>query len=412
MRLPLIAVPLLVLAASTQPVLAADDDVFDELVRDLEDEESSPSQPPSAEPEPQPAATAAASTPSALNPEISVVTDFALAWFSEDENLQTGAHDPTESGFNFQQLELSIRAPVDPYLRFDAFIVFGLFGVEVEEAYGTTLDLPGGFQARFGQFLTRFGRINATHPHSWDFADQPFALGRVFGAEANRGLGVELSALLPTPWFVEAVASLTTATGEASNRSFLAAAPRRVEGPQDLLAVTALKQFFNVTDAWSLLWGVSAAFGPNATGRNNRTEVYGSDLFLKFRPLTRGSFTQVRAQTEVFYRRRQVPEDVLWDVSGYSQVAVRFARRWESAARYEYGSTPFSMEGRPTMDALDPEWTDARHRLSASLSHYPTEFSRFRLQSAADLPGYRPEPIYSAFLTAELVVGAHGSHAF
>ena len=155
-----------------------------------------------------------------LNPQISVILDVAGAYFSDDDNLQSGAHDPTETGFNLQQLEFAVGANVDPYFRFDANLVFGLFGVELEEAYGTTLALPLGLQVRFGQFLTRFGRINATHPHSWDFADQPFAVGRNFGAEGSRGLGVEASWLTPLPWYVELVASTTNANGGASNVSF------------------------------------------------------------------------------------------------------------------------------------------------------------------------------------------------
>ena len=55
---------------------------------------------------------------------------------------------------------------VDPYFRFDSNLVFSQFGVEIEEAYATTLDLPANLQVRAGQFLTRFGRINATHPHA------------------------------------------------------------------------------------------------------------------------------------------------------------------------------------------------------------------------------------------------------
>ncbi|HMR10667.1 MAG TPA: hypothetical protein PKA88_33045, partial [Polyangiaceae bacterium] len=351
-------------------------------------------------------------TTAAMNPEISVVADFALAAFSDEAPLQSGAHDPTENGFNLQQMEVSMRASVDPYLRFDAFLVFGLFGVELEEATGTTLDLPAGLQLRFGQFASRFGRINATHPHSWDFADQPFALGRIFGAEGQRGLGVELSWLTPLPWHVELVTSVSDAEGEDRNRSFLGAEDRRTEGPADLLWVAAAKQFFSLSDAWSLLWGTSAAFGPNASGRDNRTEVYGVDFFLKYRPLAGARYTQVRWQTEVFHRRRQVPDNVVWDVSGYTQTAWRFARRWESAGRYELGSTPFDLDGRRVIDPLDPQWDGMRHRFSASLSHFPTEFSRFRLQGSADLPDFRDSPIYAAFLTAELVAGAHGAHTF
>lgn len=351
----------------------------------------------------------AAADPANLN--LALIADFAAAWFSEDDHLQTGAHDPTRTGFNLQALELSFGAAVDPYLRLDGQLVFGEQGVEIEEAYATTLDLPIGLQARFGRFATRFGRINAKHLHAWHFADQPFYYGRVFGGEGNRGLGVELSLLTPLPWYVELAASVTQASGAESNRSFFGDEDLGVETPADLLYVTALEQFFPLTDDWSLAWGLSGAFGPNSTGRSNRTEVYGTDFYLKYRPISRQSSSELTLEMELLHRRRQVRDDVLADFGGYTQLGWRFDQRWGSAVRYEYGSPSFDSEGKTSSDPLDPEWLDSRHRMTAALTHWPTEFSRFRLQASRDMPGWR-DAIWAAFLTAELVAGAHGAHTF
>ena len=301
----------------------APDDVFAELEHQL----TTPGSKPAAAPEPR------ARGAQSMNPDLALIADFAAAWFSDDQHRQTGGHDPARTGFNLQGLELNARSVVDPYLRFDANLVFAEEGVEIEEVYATTLDLPCRLQARFGQFSTRFGRINATHPHAWDFSDQPFALGRVFGAEGNRGLGVELSWLVPLPWYVELVGSATQANGEGTARSFFGDSDRGVERPWDLLGVGALKQFFDLHRDWSLLFGLSAALGPNASGEDQRTAVYGTDLYLKYRPLVGAHPTVVTWQTEVLHRRRQVSGEVLWDTSGYSQVAVRFARRWTRPAR-------------------------------------------------------------------------------
>ena len=66
-------------------------------------------------------------------PNIAVIMDMAVAYFSDDEPLQTGGHDPTTTGFNLQQFELAIDKSVDPYFRLDAAILFSLDGVELEE---------------------------------------------------------------------------------------------------------------------------------------------------------------------------------------------------------------------------------------------------------------------------------------
>jgi hypothetical protein len=345
-------------------------------------------------------------------PDIAVIADLALAAFSDDTPLQNGAHDPVRTGFNLQQLELSIGASVDPYFRFDSNLVFSEFGVEIEEAYATTLDLPARLQLRAGQFLTRFGRINASHPHSWDFIDQPFAISRVFGGEGNRGLGVELSWLTPLPWYVELVGSSTMADGEATARSFFGARDLGVEGPADLLYVTALKQFFPLSDDWSLAWGLSAAFGPNSTGRSNRTAIYGTDVFLKWRPIGSAAEHAVELQSEWFYRRRQRPARVLQDLSGFAALVVHFDKRWSSGARYEYGSPSHDSELDVVPDDLDPEWIEPRQRVTALVEFAPTEFSRLRLQGSVDLPEYREDPIWAAMIGLEVAIGAHGAHSF
>jgi hypothetical protein len=308
-------------------------------------------------------------------------------------------------------LELSFQSFVDPYFKLDAHIVIGPDGLELEEAYGTTLDLPGGFGARMGQFLTRFGRHNPTHPHQWDFVDQPFALGRVFGGDGNRNLGVEASWLTPLPWYVELSASATMAEGQETARSFYADDDHGVGSPGDLLYVTRLEQFFPLGDDWSIYWGLSGAFGPNQNGASTRTAVYGTDLYVHYRPISSGGTTLVTWQTEALHRRRQLPE-LAYDTSGYTQLFVRFAQRWGTAARYEYGSPTYDSSGERIADDLDPAWIGSRQRVSANVTHWPCEFSRFRLQGSSDIASWREKPIWAVFLAAELAIGAHGAHKF
>lgn len=347
-----------------------------------------------------------------LNPDIAFIGDVAFAYFSADEPMMSGGHDPNVNGFTLQQLELSVNKSVDPYFKFDSSIVFSLFGVEVEEVYATTLALPGRFQVRAGQFLTRFGRVNGMHPHAWDFVDQNLAIGRVFGGEANRGLGVELSWLAPTPWYVEVVGSGTGAAGEGTARSFYGAEDLGFETPLDLENLVAVKQFFPFGPNLSLAWGLSGAFGPNASGIGNRTDIYGTDVYLKYRPITTESSFILSLQAEWLYRRRQVPDDVLDDHTGYAQVFCRFAPRWGAAARYEVGTPAMTSDGLVAEDPLDPDWTENRQRTALSVTFWPTEFSRIRLQGDGDLPGWKDEPEWAGMLAFEFNVGAHGAHAF
>lgn len=349
-----------------------------------------------------------------MNPDLALIADVAAAYFTSEEPLQSGGHDPTQNGFNLQQLELSAQSVVDPYFDFNANIVFSLYGVEIEEVYATTRALPGRTQLRAGQFLTRFGRANNSHPHAWDFVDQSFVIGRVLGSEGNRGLGVEGSVLLPVPWFAELSVAETMAGGEATARSFYGGEDLGVDSPLHLQSTVALKQFHPLGHDHSFFWGLSFASGPNPSGRRNRSELYGLDLFYKFRRIQQASNGWFTAQAELIHRRRQIPADVLADWNAYGQLTWRLARRWALAGRQEWGSPARTLDGELAVEAdtLDPEWTADRHRSSLNASFWPSEFSRLRLQGAADLAGWRESPDWSVFLAFEFAVGAHGAHAY
>jgi hypothetical protein len=133
-----------------------------------------------------------------------------------------------------QQLELSLGKAVDPYFRLDSFIVFSQFGVEVEEAYATAVALPASLQVRAGQFLTRFGRHNPTHPHAWDYVDQPFMWTRCVRRRRQPGAGPGALYLTPLPWYVELGLAATDAAGEGTARSFWGAEDLGVYSPRDL----------------------------------------------------------------------------------------------------------------------------------------------------------------------------------
>ena len=75
-------------------------------------------------------------------------------------------------------------------LRADVFISFTPDGVDVEEAYLTTLSLPAGLQVRAGKLFSPFGRLNQQHPHVWELrgrAARPRPAPRRRGARRPRG---------------------------------------------------------------------------------------------------------------------------------------------------------------------------------------------------------------------------------
>lgn len=390
--------------------------------------------------------------------DISLDALFAVGTSSErDEelqNLQAGGHDPRKRGFTVQNVEVSLAGAVDPYLSGEAHIVYfldpieGESAVELEEAFLTSQSLPfglseAGFQLEAGHFFTEFGRINPQHPHQWEWVDQPVINSRVFGPDGMRGPGVRVGWLIPfIPWFSQFHGGVQNANGETM-LSFLGNdevaeerspegrpfADRQVRSLADLVYLMRWENGADLTDEVSAKLGASALHGPNYTGPDGETWIYGADLIVKWRSLRSDhGWPFVIWQTEVMRREYSADDAVdegddpvdpgddtvftsesFRDWGAYTQVAYGFTRRWIAGLRFEFAGG----EG-PSGDARrqDP-FRDDRIRLSPLLVFQPTEFSRLKLQynydNAAHLPG---DDAHSVWLGVEFLFGAHAAHTY
>jgi hypothetical protein len=188
-----------------------------------------------------------------------------------------------------------------------------------------------------------------------------------------------------------------------------------------------LRTSFDLGDEVTIAPGISALFGPNASGEETRTEIYGADLYLKWKPLrTEQGWPYVAWQSELIYRRYDAAavfdEDeqveraqTLDDFGFYSQLVWGFARPWAAGIRYDHAQgerQSFTAGGETYRTATDP-LRDQRQRYAAELTYYPSEFSKLRLQYNLDhsqfLPGH---DAHSVFLQCEITLGAHAAHKF
>src|SRR5438309_242733 len=83
----------------------------------------------------------------------------------------------------------------------------------LEEAWAETTSLPWNLTLRAGQLLTDFGRLNPTHPYTWNFVDTPLVSARLMGPDGMRNPGARLSWLTPTPFYSELSFSLQNSAG-------------------------------------------------------------------------------------------------------------------------------------------------------------------------------------------------------
>jgi hypothetical protein len=392
--------------------------------------------------------------------DVSLNTLFAAGFSTVDSerelrNLQGGAHDPRNQGFTLQQAELSFTGAVDPYFTGEAHVVASTDGVELEEAFITTSSLPWGLQLEMGYFLTEFGRINPQHPHQWDWLDQPVINTRMFGGEGLRSPGVRLGWLTPLPWASELHLGMQNADEGDLTASFISSEPvggrpstgRDVDGVKELLYLARWANSWDFSPETTALLGLSGLYGPNDTGNDGKTWIYGLDFTLKWRPQTnfRG-WPFVVWQTEIIKRDftadryvagtasdgdggddghdhgddgdavefdEDLPSDVLRDFGGYTQVLYGFRPGWATGLRFEYasGSGPSVIDGSMGRRAEDPDRAD-RFRFSPLLAWWPTHFSRLRLQYNLDWSDQLNDTEHTFWLGAEILYGAHAAHSY
>lgn len=397
---------------------------------------------------------------------------FAVGGSTADDiegGTQLGGHDPVQRGFTVQNLEMTLSGAVDPYFRGQANLIYqvdsgGESLLEVEEAFAETTSLPGNLQVKGGQFFTEFGRLNATHPHSWSFVDQPLVNGRFLGADGLRNAGARVSWLMPTPFYSEFFLAVQNSHGEtaASFRSGghghggeeegvpfgfrHADNDRGVRGIGDMLFTPRLATSFELTDSQTLLLGASAAFGPNSSGSggDTTTQIYGVDAYWKWKPANaHGGFPFVSWQTEAMVRRYELgafdwqeeadagetpiidegtglpavlSRETVTDYGFYSQVLYGFRKGWVAGLRFDYVG---GKEG--DYEKLDLTYDgeslgrdlmrNDRWRVSPNLTWYPSEFSKIRLQYNYD----DREDMgvdHSVWLQFEFLLGAHAAHKF
>jgi hypothetical protein len=197
---------------------------------------------------------------------------------------------------------------------------------------------------------------------------------------------------------------------------------RPTSRPTDMLFSPRYAVSFDLTETQTLLAGASGALGPNNSGTDTGTQVFGLDLTWKWKSAKHhGGFPFVTWQTEAMARRYRageyaadtdgdgvldidLPRETLWDYGFYSQLLWGFHKGWVAGLRGDWVS------GQHGAYYPDPD-RDTRWRISPNLTWYPTEFSKVRLQYNYD-DRANIGIDHSVWLQVEFLLGAHAAHKF
>lgn len=360
-----------------------------------------------------------------LNPEISVIGLITPAWYSRNHPFVFAENDPENTGVNVQEIEVGFQSVVDPYFRFDSFFSYGVEGVELEEAFGTTLlSLPLNSQFRIGRARAKFGRINQIHRHGQNFVTLPLVAAEFLGEHLNP-TSIEANFLVPVPWYME----LSASGGSPDVETPTFARDGNTNNLANLLYIFHIANFFELSDSLGLSLGASFATGSNGTGPDERSNLFGVDLFAKYRPLRNNPYREVILQSEFMWRQADTPEEKLEDYGFYAELIYRFARRWNTGLRFGLTDTntpleedealeiePAGISGivRNEEDNEDEEMLGLlgrAYRISPMLTFNPSEFSRIRLQYDYLNQSYTGNQ-HAIFLQFQYAIGAHGAHPY
>src|SRR3954471_4093724 len=353
----------------------------------------------------------------AFNPDISVILQGTAATSSQDPNkfqitgfAPTGGEvAPPRRGFSLGESELVITSNIDPYFR--GQLVASLTPeneLEVEEAFFQTLALGRGFTMKGGRFLSGIGYLNPIHQHAWDFQDAPLPYKAFLGGRLDDD-AVQVKWIAPTDLLVELGAEA------GRGRSFPANDPNR-----------------NGAGLWTLYGHVGGDLGESTAWRaglsylraspserpmdgastfSGRSSLWIADFIAKWAPNGNSSITNLKLQGE-YFRRTENGDATFAGAPGgyesrqsgwYAQTVYQFMPRWRVAYRYD------RLDHGTVSPLFFTDYTPSRNTLMADWS--PTEFSRIRLQLAADKSraGVTDKQVLVQYIFS---LGAHGAHTF
>jgi hypothetical protein len=358
------------------------------------------------------------------NPNISLVLDtFAYGSnLSNDELANQGIPGFTangltwKNGFNLDSAELFIFSPVDPYANMYVNIPFTENGVSIEEAYIVTTDLPSGWQAKIGKFKSNFSRIDAQHPHAWDFFDIALPYRAFLGDEGLGGeKGVQVTWLPALPVYTQFGAEVL------QGENTLLFGDKAQQGPHAFTFF--VKSSVDTSDNSTLYFGPSALFGktdstvirPGEEVRGN-SALYGLEGVWKWKPASREALT-IQTEYLVLTQSGNTEDPVAHAVidplrrmqDGFYLQAIYRKNRWGVGARYDVLELFYN---RFELAGVQQNYGSKPHRETASLEYNPSEFTRVRLQLAHDESDPSGRQNNSALLQLNLSIGAHPAHSF
>ena len=385
--------------AKTQDRLGDQEDRIKDLERRLAETEKRQSQ------------TTSANPFTVLNPRMTVSGDFL--WRADDKKVYVGnnpANDRIDDTINMREVELDLRASVDPFVDAVAVIsvgseVPGQFDVEVEEFYAVIKSLPLPFwetpplgtKIKIGRFRTQFGLNNISHTHDLPQSDRPLVIEEFLGPDGMNANGFSTTSFLPSPGDTALELTLQVLNGGSANVA---------QDNNELCYLGNLNWFVPLADEHSVNVSAIGFYGVNSHDEHHQDVVTSLDVLYKWKPLKQGEYESFLLEGQLFYGRHEFDDPV----SGLGTRTHPFG--YTVWAQYQLTSRLY---GGLRWDQTDILTNDQEHRkkISPYLTWYTSEFFRARFTYEHTWSDNPVEAgLDSVFLELVVVFGAHPPEPF
>jgi hypothetical protein len=173
----------------------------------------------------------------------------------------------------------------------------------------------------------------------------------------------------------------------------------------DLSYVGHLRGYHDITESTNLDLGFSYAYGHNPSGigvspdpSHFTTDLYGTDLTFRWRPLQRSIYRSFVGRSEFIWSRREQPNGLQNSSGFYVSADYQFGRRWFAGFRFDRSERASEESARDLGQSF-------------TLTYWPSEFSQIRgqLRRIDYAEGETAVELLFQFLFS---IGTHGAHPF
>lgn len=364
-----------------------------------------------AETEKRQSQTTSANPFTVLNPRMTVSGDFL--WRVDDKKVYVDNNplgDRIDDTINMREVELDLRASVDPFVDAVAVIsvgseVPGRFEVEVEEFYAVIKSLPLPFwetpplgtKIKVGRFRTAFGLNNISHTHDLPQSDRPLVIEEFLGPEGMNANGISTTSFLPSPGDTALELRLQVLNGGSANVA---------QDNNELCYLSNLNWFVPLADEHSVNVSAIGFYGVNSDVDHHQDVVTSLDVFYKWKPLRQGEYQSFLLAGQLFYGRHEFADPV----SGLGERTHPFG--YTVWTQYQFSA---QLYGGLRWDETDILTNDRQRRkkISPYLTWYTSEFFRARFTYEHTWSDNPVEAgLDSFFVELVVVFGAHPAEPF